>query len=289
MHNYPDTGYYTVTLVMTDTSACNSIDSVKHVIKLSGFNVSATFTIPDSVCLGTAFTPSTVIHNATTVTWEFGDGSGSTVTAPTHTFTAVGTYTVTVVVDNPGACNGSDTFRQIIKVIGAPIADFSFVPITPEANVPTSFTNMSVNAVRYSWDFGDATSSIETNPVHQYNKTGTYRACLTAYNNSNCPSVACKEVPADVVPIIGLPSGFSPNGDGENDILYVRGAAIKTLDLKIYNRWGELIFETTSKNIGWDGSYKGQPQPIDAYAYVLSVSFIDETSKLLKGNITLLR
>jgi len=89
--------------------------------------------------------------------------------------------------------------------------------------------------------------------------------------------------------LIGLPTAFSPNGDGENDILYVRGAAIKTLDLRIYNRWGQLIFETTSQAIGWDGTFNGEPQPIEAYGYVLTVSFIDGTSKTLKGNITLLR
>ncbi len=190
---------------------------------------------------------------------------------------------------NPGSCNGADTFRQIIKVLPVPTANFSFAPIHRSPNVPTTFTNLSVNAVRYLWDFGDDSTSTEVNPVHQYNKTGDYKVCLNAYNNSNCPSVACKQVPADVEPLIGLPTAFSPNGDGENDILYVRGAAIKTLDLKIFNRWGQLVFETTSQQVGWDGTFNGQPQPMEAYAYVLSVSFIDGTAKLLKGNITLLR
>lgn len=170
-----------------------------------------------------------------------------------------------------------------------PTALFTYAPTTAEPNIPTTFTNHSINATRYTWDFGDASSSGDVNPIHQYNKTGTYKVCLTAYNNSNCPSVACKNVNAEIVPILGLPTGFSPNGDGENDILYVRGAAIKTLDLKIYNRWGQLIFETTSQSKGWDGTFNGEPQPIEAYGYVLSVSFIDGSTKLLKGNITLLR
>ena len=288
-HNYHDTGKYTVTLVMIDTTACNSPDSVVQTVALYGYKVSGSFTIPDSICLGTPMAPITVIKNAAAVTWSFGDGNTSTSNAPSHTFTAVGTYTVTMVVVNPGSCNGADTFSYIIKVIAAPTANFTFTPITPEANIPTSYTNLSVNAISYLWDFGDATNSTLLNPVHQFKKTGTYHTCLTAYNTSSCPAVACKDVSIEVVPIIGLPSGFSPNGDGENDILYVRGAAIQTLDLKIYNRWGQLIFETTSQDKGWDGSFNGQPQPIDAYGYVLNVTFIDATSKLLKGNITLLR
>jgi len=177
----------------------------------------------------------------------------------------------------------------VIKVISGPTAYFSFQPTVPEANVPTTFTNQSINATRYVWDFGDNESSVDVNPKHQFNKTGTYKVCLNAYNASNCPSQYCKPVPAEVVPLIGLPTAFSPNGDGENDILYVRGAAIKTMDLKIYNRWGQLIFETTSQDKGWDGTFNGEPQPIEAYGYVLTASFIDGTARVLKGNITLLR
>jgi gliding motility-associated-like protein len=99
----------------------------------------------------------------------------------------------------------------------------------------------------------------------------------------------CKKVPAEVVPQLGIPTGFSPNGDGQNDILYVRGAAIKTMDLKIYNRWGQLIFQTNTQEVGWDGTYNGQPQPMEAYGYVLTATFIDGTNRTLKGNITLLR
>ena len=163
------------------------------------------------------------------------------------------------------------------------------MPVKAVINEPTVFTNLSKNAVRYLWEFGDNTTGTEVNPIHQYNKTGSYKVCLNAYNISNCPSKLCRMVPAEIQPIVGLPTAFSPNGDGENDILYVRGAAIKTLDLKIFNRWGQLIFETTSQDVGWDGTYNGQPQPVEAYGYVLNVSFIDSSVKQMKGNITLLR
>lgn len=289
VHNYADTGVYTITLVMIDSTACKSPDTLSQTVTLISTRVSANFNMPDSVCLGTVVTPTSNTVNATSYLWTFADSVTFTTGSPSYTFNTVGTFTVTLIASNPGTCNGADTLTRVITVFPTPEANFSFIPISAEENVPTTFTNLSVNATRYSWDFGDGTSSVEVNPVHQFDKTGTYKTCLTAYNSSNCPSIACKEVPADVVPIIGLPSAFSPNGDGENDILYVRGAAIKTLDLKIYNRWGQLIFETTSQAIGWDGTFNGQPQPIDAYGYVLNVSFIDGSTKLLKGNLTLLR
>jgi len=88
---------------------------------------------------------------------------------------------------------------------------------------------------------------------------------------------------------IGLPTGFSPNGDGANDVLYVRGAGIETMNLKIYNRWGQMLFETTDQRIGWDGTFGGQPQPMETYGYVLLATLKDGASKMMKGNVTLIR
>ena len=289
MHSYPGTGTYTVTLVMMDTTACNSPDTVTKIIGIHGQRVTASFSITDSVCEGVPVGVTNNSTNATTYLWDFGNGTTSTSASPVVTFDTVGTFSITLVTVNPGACNLSDTLHETITVESGPTANFAYTPITPIANSAVTFTNLSLNATSYSWDFGDATTSTETNPVHMYNKTGEYNVCLNAYNGTNCPARLCKTVPADIQPIIGLPTGFSPNGDGDNDVLYVRGAAIKTLDLKIYNRWGELVFETTSQSIGWDGTFNGKPQPMDAYAFVLSVSFIDGSQQLKKGNVTLLR
>jgi len=289
MHTYADTGIYTITLLMVDTTACNSPDSVSKKISIHGQRVTASFSITDSVCEGVPIGVINTSTNVITYIWNFGNGTTSTSSSPIITFDTVGTFTITLITVNPGACNLSDTVHATITVESGPTANFTYTPITPVPNSAVTFTNLSLNATSYSWDFGDATTSTEANPVHMYNKTGGYNVCLNAYNGSNCPARICKTVPTDIEPIIGLPSGFSPNGDGENDVLYVRGAAIKTLDLKIYNRWGELVFETTSQSIGWDGTFNGKPQPIDAYAFVLSVSFIDGSQQLKKGNVTLLR
>ncbi len=289
MHTYPDSGNYIVMLVMANAGACKSPDTLIQTLRFHPTLVSARFTAPDSVCSGSPVYLTNTGQNATSDNWTFGDGHSATSISASYIFNVSGTYTMMLIAKNPGTCNGADTFTRTITVLSVPTADFSYTPTTPEPNIPSKFTNLSTNAVKYLWDFGDATTSMEVNPIHQYNKSGEYKVCLNAYSRENCPAMVCKQVPADVVPLLGLPTGFSPNGDGENEILYVRGAAIRTLDLKIFNRWGQLVFETTSQEIGWDGKYNGQPQPIDAYAYVLQASFIDGTSKVLKGNITLLR
>lgn len=288
-HNYPDTGRYTVTLIMAQTGACKTPDTIQKEIRIYSSRVGASFDIPDSLCLGQAFTPTGGATNASGVRWIFSDTSSSSATNPTYLYGAPGTYTVTLVASNEGTCNGADTATHVITILPAPTAAFNFTPVRAEANKPTTFKNLSLNATRYNWDFGDGSQSEEVDPVHQFTRTGEYNVCLTAYNNSNCPSKVCKKVPAEVVPQLGIPTGFSPNGDGQNDILYVRGAAIKTMDLKIYNRWGQLIFQTNTQEVGWDGTYNGQPQPMEAYGYVLTATFIDGTNRTLKGNITLLR
>jgi len=288
-HTYAGPGVYTVSLVMIDTTACNSPDTVKSIVRLNSSFVKAGFNGPDSVCQGAAASFTDSSSNGTTYHWDFGDGGTSGTSPTTHIFDTTGIYTITYIVGNPTSCNGADTIVKQIKVLGLPVADFTFSPLVPQTNVPTTFTNLSVNADRYLWDFGDGATTADVNPSHFYKRTGDYKVCLTARNASNCPSTACKMVSADVHPLADIPTAFSPNGDGKNDILFVRGAAVQTMDVKIFNRWGEKVFETTDMNKGWDGTFNGQAQPVDAYAFILNVTFIDGTTFEKKGNITLLR
>lgn len=288
-HTYLDTGCYKVTLIMTDTTTCNKVDSISKIVCLKGATIKAAFYSPDSICLGTEILLSNSSVNAINTDWNFGNGAFNNGASPLYTYPDTGTYTITLVISNPGACNKYDSTKRLIHVLPVPVADFSFTPVLPVPNESTKFTNLSTNASSYFWSFGDGSSSIEVNPIHMYNKSGTYTVCLEAKNESGCLDTVCKQVVADITPAIGVPTGFSPNNDGENDILFVRGAAVKTVDFKVFNRFGELVFETKSMDIGWDGTYKGKPQEMEAYAWVLNATFIDGTAVSTTGNVTLLR
>ncbi len=180
-------------------------------------------------------------------------------------------------------------------------AAFTFVPGSPLAcDTPVQFLGPS-GASSYLWDFGDGTTSTEANPVHTYLLPDTYRVCLTVQDTSGCTDrwcttliVWCDSIPQVDTPIeecavADLPSAFTPNQDGVNDTLYVRGCGIEEMLLRIYNRWGELIFESRDPRIGWDGTYRGKPQEMDVYAYYLWVRF--ENGKVLtkKGGVVLIR
>lgn len=289
-HTYPANGTYTIKLVMDDPNACNAPDSITKTITFAGSLVDADWEFPNIRCAQDTALFSNRSTNATSFFWDFGDGDTSTATSPIHSYDSAGSYTVKFYAYNPTSCNKVDSMQGTITIKDNPIADFVYAPIIPETNEPITFTNRSTGGDIYNWNFGDGSGSQEKDPPpHLFKKTGSYTVCLTVTTNEGCTDIVCKTVTADIYPLADLPNAFSPNGDGANDVLYVKGSGIQEMVLKIYNRWGEVVFESTDQDIGWDGTYKGKEQPMEAYAYVLDVTFIDETTLHRSGNVTLLR
>lgn len=282
-------GTYTMMLVMNDAMACNNPDTLIQTLTIQQLNVEAGLLPVGPICVGDTITFQNTSNNGTAYQWSFGDGHLGTGSNESHFYAQPGTYTLWLKASNPLSCNKSDSTSITIVVYPKPVAAFSYTPIIPETNVPITFHNQSQHAVRYVWDFGDGSGSTETDPVHQYNRTGTFTVCLTAFTDQDCPDRICKNVYTEVVPLADVPTAFSPNGDGINDGIFVRGFSIKEMDFKIFNRWGELVFESFNQENGWDGTYKGQLQEMDAYAFILKVTFYDGTTTKRQGNITLLR
>ena len=100
---------------------------------------------------------------------------------------------------------------------------------------------------------------LDTTVRHGYNETRRYMPCLVAINQYNCPDTACQNLTAIVNPLLDVPNAFTPNGDGANDRAVVIGYGITKLTFRIYNRWGQLMFETTNRKLGWDGRFNGKP------------------------------
>jgi trimeric autotransporter adhesin len=98
-------------------------------------------------------------------------------------------------------------------------------------------------------------------------------------------AVTGKTLPDDIY----IPNAFTPNGDGRNDILLVYGYTIQNMRLMIFNQWGEKIFESNSQSAGWNGTYKGKPQPSGVYMYVCQLTLRDGTTEVKKGSVNLVR
>jgi gliding motility-associated-like protein len=89
--------------------------------------------------------------------------------------------------------------------------------------------------------------------------------------------------------LLDVPNAFSPNGDGQNDKVYVRGYGIDRMTWTIYNRWGAVVYKSTDPYEGWDGRFNGKLQPQDVYHYTLVIEFSSKERITKKGDITLLR
>jgi gliding motility-associated-like protein len=108
-------------------------------------------------------------------------------------------------------------------------------------------------------------------------------------NQFSCADTVCQDVSAIVSNLLDVPNAFTPNGDGVNDKVYVKGFGIAKMTFRIYNRQGLLVFQSSDQATGWDGRYKGTLQPMDAYAFTLEVEYSDGTRATKKGDITLIR
>ncbi|MBX7226998.1 MAG: gliding motility-associated C-terminal domain-containing protein, partial [Chitinophagales bacterium] len=124
---------------------------------------------------------------------------------------------------------------------------------------------------------------------HAYAAAGTYSICLEQTNQAGCKGVICKTVKIVEKPQAFIPSVFSPNQDGVNDVLFVLGEEIATVEMRIYNRWGQLVFQSFSKGDGWDGTYQGTLQNVDMYIYDVQGTNMDGRTFNLKGMVALIK
>jgi len=244
----------------------------------------------NNVCLGDAVVFENYGNPAAQFNWSFGDNTTSQQFEPTHVYAQPNTYTVRLIMVDSLTCNVTDTVFRSVKVSQQPQSNFVVANDTFLFETPVAFRNKSLHYEELIWDLGDGT--ILTNEEefeHVYDdKIGWVKVCLVAVNEP-CYDTVCKDIFIWYKAIIGVPNAFSPNGDGVNDVVRVEGKGIVKLVFRIYNRWGEKVFESNDKSIGWDGYYKGELQEMDVFAYWVLADLIDGQTVPLKGNITLLR
>ncbi len=291
-HNYPNPGIYKIVMTLVDTNYCNEPESDSVIINVID-RVKASFTPPTTGCLSTGIK---FFHNSVgseNVIWDFGDGNTSTLDTSIHVYQNSGIYTIKLFAFNQFSCNKIDSFSYNISISISPIASFTYNPMPPRVNTAINFVNKSTGAIKYVWSFGDGdtiiTNNLNQQIKHLFQVNKLFKTCLTVYNMFDCTDTTCKDIQARVSSLYDVPSAFSPNGNGINDKIYVRGFGIKKISWSIYNRWGILMFSTNDLTEGWDGKYKGEIQPQDVYHYTLIVEFFDDKKETKTGDITLLR
>jgi len=221
--------------------------------------------------------PITMVNNVNNAgasyQWLFGDGSGSVLESPSHTYDATGFYTITLILTSAFGCVSMGTTEDSVTIFPATIASFTSADQASELAPVIAFTNTSVNAKYSYWEFGDNVTSIERSPEHTYPGKGEYTIILRTKTDKGCLDSTMKKI--DIVPEFSfyVPNAFTPNGDGVNDVFNGKGEEIADFVMMIFDRWGQLIYTTEDKNKGWDGRANSGVDiaQIDVYVYKISL------------------
>jgi len=296
----PPAGVTTFTVTGTSQQGCVGTDEVN----VSTFTSIPVDFVPD-VTQGCA--PLTVNFTNLTVggiqcLWTFGDGSTSTDCGNvTHTYPSAGCYDVTLTVTTANGCTGQMMYNNLICVEENPEA--YFIPSSAEestTNPVFSFNNLTTGASTYYWDFGDNSGvSNLFEPTHTYSDeyAGNYLITLVAFSDFGCVDTVQGYVQVYEDLIYYVPNTFTPDNDTYNQSfkpVFTSGFDPYDYHLTIFNRWGELIFESFNHIIGWDGTYGANQDfgycPDGTYTYVIEFKTSkNDARKTINGHINLLR
>ena len=227
---------------------------------------------PDSQCTGldVDFTNRGSSGPGLNFFWDFGDAMSSTMENPSHPYQTAGDYDVKFRIRTDSGCADSMEMQQAVAIVAHPIASFTANPLVANFFDPDfNFNNQSSNASRYFWSFGDGTSSSSTSPSHSYADTGRYEVRLEASNSLGCIDADTLTVTVQDVVVLHVPSAFSPNQDGNNDEFGMFARGIASFELLVFNRWGEILWQTNNVHDRWDGKFLDEPLPGGIYFYKL--------------------
>ncbi len=268
---------------------CSSTDSISVTFISSALELTAN----DSICLGDqTLITATNLNPSISFTYVWSptnllvtpSSSNQVLVAPLET-----SY-IFVTASASNGCVVEDSILISVSAIGEGLVNASASEILIPAGASTNLIGQP-SGLSYQWS---PTVGV-TNPSMQ--STSATVESTTIYTLSVSDGICTK---TDTVlvkvftfvcgePFIYIPNAFSPNGDKENDVLFVRGQLIEGMIFRVFDRWGEMVFESTDRNFGWDGTFRGKAMDPDVYDYYLKVTCIDGIESIIKGNVTLLK
>jgi gliding motility-associated-like protein len=258
------------------------------------------FTLSDSSgCAPFCVTFTNTTSNSVSCLWQFGDGGIDTVNCTaTYCYTQPGVYDISLMITDNNGCTGSAGATGIINVYASPIAGFDFGPDDATMLNPLiSFTDQSQGATSWSWDFGNSpvATSTQQNPTFAYPDSGSYTVTQICYNAYGCSDTTELTVEIEEDASLYIPNAFTPNGDGMNDYFYPQGVGVDegVYEFWIFDRWGNLIFHSTTWGEGWDGKVQGGTGEIaqeDVYVWKLQYrSVTKKQTREYMGHVSLVK
>lgn len=223
--------------------------------------------------------------------WEFDDplspfGNTSSLPDPSHTYSRPGVYTVTLTVDGPGNAPSTITHDITIVDLSVNMVRSAFCETNNGGSLQALITGPPVTGLNYTWN----SSPVQNGPVASNLPAGTYAVVVTG------PDI-CTVTDSAIVPLdsscreLIFPSAFTPDGNGLNDRFGPLGsvAAVKTYKLRIYDRWGQVVFNSTNPNERWDGRPYGKPGNSTLFSWYCEYMLPGQSTTLKKGTVLLIR
>jgi gliding motility-associated-like protein len=278
-YTYGIPGNHPVTLRVTDRNKC--ADDTTQVIQY--------FPVPPLIILEpdayAGCVPQEIFFNNLSVPidetyniqWDFGDGSTQLgPVSPKHLYTEPGVFDVSVKITSPLGCYTEAAFPNLIRMEPSPTAGFTCDPMEGLTNLNSTvqFIDQSQDANRWNWTFDRFGTSTETNPAFTFPDTGLMRVRLIVTHPRGCKDSLTKFL--DIRPEIRwyMPNAFTPNGDAKNEGFQGKGFLFGATNFRmsIWNRWGEMVYETSNPDDAWDGREQktGKMSPAGVYVYLVS-------------------
>jgi gliding motility-associated-like protein len=288
---YPDTGIYTVKLVVNRGSTCP--DSIERLVKIFP-TLRTDYGITGLYCPNTELTFSDSTFSTYTpilyYNWSFGDGATATGPVVTHRYETGGDYLATLITKNIKGC--LDTASKMLDIE-------RFMPFAGNDTIIVQNERIQFRArggQDYTWTPGLYLSNATiSNPIGHFTDLGTFGYNVHIRSARGCEGDDSIKIRVVAQPSIFVPSAFSPNGDGRNDLLRPIAIGFARINFfRVYNRWGEQVFSSVAfgegvAGEGWDGTVRGTPADMGTYFWVLSLTNRFGEEEMRKGDATLLR
>ena len=298
-HRYDIPGEFQVRLTTTDNNNC----SATNTRPLTYFPSPRTIIIePDEGFGCVPFTKEFVnlsrpINDDYLFDWDFGDGNTGDVASPTHVYENSGVYDVYLGITSPTGCFVDTTFRNLVDVRDAPMADFFWTPDEPTNLAPdVRIFDASQGANRRRYLITDrGGNQLFTTPADDFDYTlrDTGSVLITQFvtHPSGCVDTITKDLRLRLINTYFMPDVFTPNGDGLNDEFSPVGILVGATNyrLRIWTRYGERVFETNDFRQGWDGTFNGRLSPGGGYLWDAEFTDVNGDPMAFKGGVTLVR
>lgn len=233
--------------------------------------------VDQEICEGESVTLTADNPDGANITWDNGVEDGEPFTPASGTIT----YTVTAELNG---CTSTD--QVTINVVSQPIAEFSADPISGGAPLEVDFFDNSINGTDITWNFGNGEVGSDPEATIIYSDPGTYEVILIV-TNGICSDQASIEINAFELPLTyTIPNVITPNGDGTNDILHMNLNNAESVEIEIFNRWGNLVGTVTSldPSQGWDGTNKDSGNPVSDGVYFYTYKITSIYGEVVEGH-----